>query len=127
MTSSLPRRQRKADDLPACPYEAIVTAYHDALPDLPSVRLMSDGRKAAMRTLWRWVFTSRRSDNTVRASTPEEAIEWVKAYFARASTNDFLMGRGERFGKHAGWRADFDFLLTQRGLKHVIEKTVDPA
>jgi hypothetical protein len=33
------------------------------------------------------------------------------------------MGRHEASGKHAGWRADFDFLLTEKGKKHVIEKT----
>jgi hypothetical protein len=37
------------------------------------------------------------------------------------------MGRTQRHGEHANWRCDIDFLLTERGMKHVIEKTVEAA
>jgi hypothetical protein len=33
------------------------------------------------------------------------------------------MGRTKRSPGHEGWDADFDFLLTGKGMKHVIEKT----
>jgi uncharacterized protein YdaU (DUF1376 family) len=110
-----------------CPYADIVSAYHDALPDLPRV-LMLDGatgdkRKKAMRTLWGFVLSSRRADGTPRASNADEALDWVRRYFARAAANDFLMGRTGRVGDHANWRCDFDFLLTDKGMRHVIEKT----
>lgn len=76
-----------------------------------------------MRKWWGWVLSSTRETGERRATTTEEALAWIGDYFAHASGNDFLMGRGDRSGVHANWRADFDFLLTERGMRHVIEKT----
>lgn len=114
-----------------CPYEAIVTAYHEILPTLPKV-LLRDGktwiaRQKAMRSLWAWVLSSKRPDGTRRAESADDALAWLREYFGRAAENDFLMGRTGRSGEHANWRCDLDFLLTDRGLKQVIEKTQEAA
>jgi len=106
-----------------CPYEAIVSAYHDALPELPRVRLMTKARERAMRKCWGWVLSSRKPDGSRRAESREEALAWFAAFFGRVRDNDFLMGRIARHGEHAGWQCDLDFLLTDKGLKHVVEKT----
>ncbi len=106
-----------------CPYDSIVELYHRALPGLPRVRLMPDARQRALRKLWGWVLSSSKPDGTRRATTADEALEWFGTYFERATANDFLMGRGERAGAHASWRCDLDFLLTEKGMRHVIEKT----
>jgi hypothetical protein len=39
----------------------------------------------------------------------------------------WLTGRGPRSGDHANWQCDLDFLLTDKGMKHVIEKTREAA
>lgn len=106
-----------------CPYAEIVARYHDALPGLPKVKLMPEDRQRAMRKRWGWVLSSSKSDGARRAETAEQALAWFETYFARASENDFLTGRGERSGAHATWQCDLDFLLTDRGMKQVIEKT----
>jgi len=100
-----------------------VDAYHLALPELPSVRLMTTKRQTAMRKLWGWVLSSRKSDGRRRAENREEALAWIAGYFAHASNSDFLMGRAGRTPEHAGWQCDIDFLLSERGMKQVIEKT----
>lgn len=110
-----------------CPYGDIVDAYHRALPNLPAVRLR-DGptwvkRQKAMRVLWGWVLSSRKSDGTPRAETAEQALDWIASYFRRASENDFVMGRTQRSAEHGNWVADFDFLLSDKGMRQVIEKT----
>ena len=109
--------------LPPCPVDAIVALYHEQLPELPRVRLLSDKRRKALRKVWRWVLTSKKSDETPRATSADEACNWLRGYFGRARQNDFLMGRGHRSAEHAGWQCDLDFLLTDNGMKHVIEKT----
>jgi hypothetical protein len=116
----------KAPTIP-CPYDRIVALYHEALPELPRVVVMSPARQRAMRKLWAWVLTSRRAGGERRAESAEAALEWLGAYFARAQTNDFLMGRTLRGAGHENWTADFDFLLTERGMRHVIEKTREAA
>ena len=110
-----------------CPYDAIVDAYHEELSSWPKV-LLRDGktwsaRQKAMRSMWGWVLSSKRSDGSRRAADGVQALQWLREYFARARSNDFLMGRTQRSEEHRNWRADFDFLLTQKGMKQVIERT----
>lgn len=110
-----------------CPYAAIVEAYHEALPTLPKARLMTTKRQAALRQFWGWVLSSRKSDGSRRAESAEQALAWIAEFFGRAAGNDFLLGKTARSGEHEGWRADLDFLLSDKGKKHVIERTQDAA
>lgn len=116
-----------ADRFPRCETQSVVDLYHDTLPELPRVRLMTDGRRKAISAFWRFVMTSKKSDGTPRATNAAEAMEWIGGYFTRARDNDFLMGRGSKAPGHEGWQCDFDFLLTEKGKKHVIEKTREAA
>jgi hypothetical protein len=116
-----------ADKLPPCPGQRIVDLYHEVLPELPAVRLMNDGRRKALAKTWGWVLTTTTPEGARRAETAEEAMGWLRRYFERARENDFLMGRTPRRGEHAGWVCDLDFLLTDRGMKQVIEKTKEAA
>ncbi|MBI5255411.1 MAG: hypothetical protein HY855_02850 [Burkholderiales bacterium] len=114
-----------------CPYDAIVDAYHEALPGLPRV-VLRDGktwtkRQKAMRELWGWVLSSRRADGTRRAETADDALTWVRGYFERAAENDFIVGKSPPGPGHEGWRASLDYLLTERGLRQVVEHTKDAA
>lgn len=106
-----------------CPYEDIIALYHECLPMLPRVRLATDDRQRALRKRWGWVLSSTKTDGTRRAETAEQALAWFGEFFARAAGNDFLAGRTSKSPGHEGWRCDIDFLLTDRGLKQVIEKT----
>lgn len=117
----------KPDPLPACPTQAVVDLYHEILPELPKVRLMNDGRRKAIGSIWKFALTSKRGDGTRRATTADEAARWIGEYFHLARENDFLMGRGFKAPGHEGWQCDLDFLLSEKGKKHVIERTVPNA
>lgn len=130
VTTEEKRREEKrsntdtsAGKLPTCPTQTLIDLYHQHLPELPAVRLMTDKRKKALGQFWVWVLTSQRTDGTPRATNAEEALRWIGEYFARAKQNYFLMGRTPRTGDHANWKPDLDFLLTDKGKTHVIEKT----
>lgn len=116
-----------APTLPACPFDSVVGLYHEHLPMLPAVRLMPDKRRTSIRKLWTWVLTSRKRDGSRRATTADEALAWIAGYFAQAAENDFLTGKLPQRGAHANWRCDLDFLLTDRGMTHVIERTLEAA
>lgn len=127
--SSTPRRRRKAPDQPTCPYDEIVSAYHELLPELPAVRVVKPGgdRQKAIGGLWKWVMTSTRNDGARRATTAEEGVAWFRNYFTRARENNFVMGREKRGAGHENWEADIDYLCSERGMKQVIEKTKERA
>ena len=116
-----------ADKLPRCDSQSVVSLYHEVLPELPAVRLMNDDRRKAISRFWKFVLTSEKSDGTRRATDAPEAMAWIRGYFDRARDNDFLMGRGPKAPGHAGWQCDFDFLLTEKGKRQVIEKTKEAA
>jgi len=109
--------------MPACPSARLVDLYHERLPELPRVRLMTDARSKALQRRWRWVLTSRREDGQPRACDAGQAVDWFDRFFDRARGSDFLMGRGQRGAGHEGWQCDLDFLLSDKGLKLVVEKT----
>ena len=118
---------KAGNQIPSCHHEAIIQAYHDALPELPRAVLLSTKRKRSLSKFWGWVLTSRKTDGAKRAGNAAEALDWIKAYFVRASQNDFLMGRTQRSEAHSGWQCDLDYLLTDRGMQQVIEKTQEAA
>lgn len=104
--------------------QQVIDLYNEILPELPSVRLTTDKRKRSINAFVKWVLASKKSDGTARATNVEEALTWIKAYFDRARDNDFLMARdGTRSGSHSNWKCDLDFLLSEKGRVHVIEKT----
>lgn len=126
VTSNKPPLPPKGDEgeqvIPACPYDAIVKAYTEELPTLPGVRLMDAKRQRAMRQRWAWVLSSTKADGARRATTAAEALTWFRDYFARVRSNAWLMGESPSKG-HENWTADLDYLMTDRGLKAVIERT----
>lgn len=113
----------KADPANQCPVEKIIEVYHETLPELPKARLMTAKREKGLKKVWSWVMTSSKADKTRRAETPEQALQWFRQYFTRVRDNDFLMGRGIRSAEHRGWKCTIDFLMTDRGMTHVIENT----
>lgn len=112
-----------AADMPSCPADQLVELYHEVLPELPRCRLMTDSRRKALQRRWRWVLASKLADGTRRAQTAADALDWFRRFFERARGSDFLMGRGTRSAGHEGWQCDLDFLLGDKGLKAVVEKT----
>ena len=113
----------KAAALPPCPAEQLVGLYHELLPELPRCRTMLDARAKALRRRWRWVLCSRKADGQRRAVDAEAALGWFRAFFERVRHSDWLMGRTPRGPGHQGWQCDLDFLLSDKGVKAVVEST----
>lgn len=106
--------------IPATPFQSIVDLYHEVLPELDGVRVLNADRKKKAASLWQWVMTSKRSDETRRAETAEQGMDFMREYFTRARNSDWIMGRD---AKSDGWKGDFDYLLSRKGLVRVVEKT----
>ena len=128
VTKSLPekRREEKINTYSAH-VQSVIDLYHSALPELPTVRLLPKKRKEAIGKFIDFVLTSKKTDGTQRATNEAEALEWIDAYFHRVRDNNFLMGKIGRVGEHSGWQCDLDYLLTDKGMTQVIEKTREAA
>lgn len=120
------RGRNTAGSAPAAPWmQSIIDAYHEALPELPAVRVMDRGREQVFRKFRDYVMTTPKPDGSPRATNDQELLDWTRLFFARARENDFLMGRTQRSEQHKNWRPDIEFLLKPAGIKHVLEKTDD--
>lgn len=101
---------------PAIPYQQIVDAYHDALPELPSVRVHTDARRKAVKARWLQMLNSDRGDGTLRYTDAESGIRWWAQFFSHVRHNSHWMGDNDR-----AWTADFDWLLTAANFVKVLE------
>ena len=108
--------ERPASDaytVPDCPYLEIVKAYAEELPSLPQVEILSEPRKAHMRSRWRDVCGGEKY-------TKAEGLDWFRWYFAHCRESDFLMGKtGGKNGRV--WRADFEWLLLPSNFAKAVE------
>lgn len=80
-------------------------------PYLRTVRKMTPARAQAVRARWRDVA------EIVESQDRATVMEGMSDYFDKIARSNFLMGRVP--GK--AWRADFDFIFSQRGFTRIFE------
>lgn len=93
---------------PPCPQQAIVNAYHDELPTLPRVRVVSDTTAAALRRRW-------------REDVERQTLDWWRAYFAYVRDEcPFLVGKCDPGpNRTAPFLADFAWLVGPKNFEKV--------
>ena len=99
--------------IPDCPYQAIATAYHEALPELPRLIKLSKARKDALKARWTEVCVEDHLDS-------EGALRFFRDFFQRVKRSDWLMGRipgrgGEPF------KLNFDWMFKQANFLKIAE------
>lgn len=91
---------------PPCPYQKILELYHEILPELPSVRVLTDAREKTLRALW----------------THNPDLDWWKSYFEDVRGSDFLMGRTKPTnGRSKAFQADLEWLTKPGNFAKVYE------
>ena len=97
--------------LPQCPYEVIVSAYHEVLPTLNRCEVLSDFRKGLMRSRWREVVSDQKLDAA-------GGIAWFRWFFETVGKSKFLMGKakGDR-----PFKADLEWLVRPQNFVKVFE------
>jgi hypothetical protein len=88
---------------PAIPYDDILAAYHDALPMLPAIRLLTDGRRKKIKSRWHEL-------------AERQTVEYWQRFFAYAAQSDFLTGRSGKWTS-----CNFDWLLEPGNHLKVVE------
>jgi uncharacterized protein YdaU (DUF1376 family) len=87
---------------PDCPHQKIIDLYHSILPELPKVAKWTQARQKNLRSCW---------NDPMRQN-----IDWWRDYFTQARGQPFLHGDNDR-----GWKADLEWLTTERNLVKVLE------
>lgn len=94
-----------ADNPSQVPYQKILDSYHEKLPALPRVQIMTEKRKKWLKSRWK------------ETATMQTVDRWAD-FFVYVGSSDFLMGRtgGDRV-----WSADFEWLINASNFVKVIE------
>jgi hypothetical protein len=100
---------------PDCPYQAIAEAYHQELPELPSIVVMTPARKRSLQARWREVCTAEHLDVAA-------GITFFRDYFRRIRQSDFLLGKAppKKPGERT-FRADFDWIFNPANFIKIVE------
>lgn len=88
---------------PPCPIQEILNAYHEILPELPAVKVLTDKRKTWLQTRW-------------REEKKRQSVEWWRKYWQHVRKQPHLMGQNDR-----GWKADFEWLVNSTNFAKVYE------
>lgn len=91
-----------------CPHGEIIAAYHDALPELPAVRVWTDQRRKHLQARW-------------RESPERQSVAWWRAFFGYVRGCPWLMGDGSPSPGRQVFRADLGWLLRPENFAKVIE------
>lgn len=98
---------------PACPTESLVGLYHEHLPYLPRVEILTESRKRHASARWAAVCGESRYSR-------EQGLEWFAWFFAHVAKSRFLTGKvNGRAGNP--FRCTFDFLMTPEKFARVVE------
>ena len=98
------------DEKPAnkIPYQQIADLYNRVCGDvLPKCVALNDKRRASIRGLW---------NMSINGVKPFRDLEFWEGYFNDCLTNKHWTGGNDR-----GWRADIDFLTTQKAALKALE------
>ena len=102
--------------IPACPYKKLVDLYHEVCPMLPSITVLTSGRKAQLKARWTEIYREEHCGNE------EECIENFRFIFNRVAQSRFLTGRMDPGpGRSRPFVASFDWLIKAANFVKVCE------
>jgi hypothetical protein len=91
-----------------CPTQKIIDLYHETLPELPKMLVISEARKSLISARW-------------KQNPTMQSVERWKSFFEYVRESDFLMGRIDPKPGGRQWSADLEFLVTASSFAKVVE------
>ena len=104
---------------PDCPHEALLTLYHEVLPDCPRVLEWNDTRQGYMRARWRE--KAKPNGRTPGYSDVEGGIQFWRGFFEYVAQSDFLTGKAEGKNGKPPFVADLEWLIRPTNFAKVVE------
>jgi hypothetical protein len=87
-------------------HDAVIAAYHELLPGLPTVKRWTDKRRGMLEA---------RIRESCKLGKSADSIEYWRTFFGQVADSDFLCGRQTK------WRADLEWLIKSENFVKVIE------
>lgn len=100
---------------PACPYRKIMDLYHQILPELSTVQVLSDKRKKQIRARWQSSIGTQEKNHCW-------SLDFWERYFTYVRSCPFLMGQGDVSPGRTTFFADLEWLTNASNFIKVIER-----
>ena len=104
-----------SEKIPPCPFEQIVSVYHEQMPTNPRIKALSDRRKSHIRQRWREVWMDQKFENI------DNGIDYFKGLFEHCASSKFLTGQVKPNGERRPFVADLEWLMLPNNFLKVIE------
>lgn len=101
--------------VPDCPASKLVELYHETLPTLPRVKVLTDARRTALRARWREMAAAG------KFSTEADGIAWFRKFFEYVGESSFLLGNSPQRNGSPPFQADLEWLAKPANFVKVIE------
>ncbi|OTA16533.1 replication protein [Xenorhabdus beddingii] len=105
-----PVKQSQSKKTISVPYQAMIDAYHEILPEMARITVLRDGRKSKMRTFWQ----KANKEYQTQHQRPFTLENW-KGYLSYIAEHCRWMMEDRPNGKGGYWRAkNLDYLITDQ-------------
>lgn len=102
--------------IPACPYKKLVDLYHEVCPMLPTVTVLTPGRKTQLKARWTEIYREE------HCTSEAECLENFRFIFNRVAASRFLTGRTDPgHGRSRPFVANLDWLIKAANFVKVCE------
>ena len=108
-----------AEAPPPCPFDDLVSLYHDALPANPRVVALNDKRRGYMRARWREAWERRKREG--RPHDADALLNWFSAFLGHAANSEFLTGRSKPSGDRPPFVADIEWIFRPENFLKIAE------
>lgn len=110
VTSEHTNGTEKVSDLPSCPAEKIIDAYHRLMPANPRCKILNASRRAAIKA--RWSEAAKLECKPFGYSSIQDGVAAWEKFFAVCAESPFLTGRATPQPGKPPFLADIDFLMS---------------
>lgn len=112
----LEKVDRPSSRIPACPYKKLVDLYHEVCPMLPTVTVLTPGRKTQLKARWTEIYREE------HCTSEAECLENFRFIFNRVAASRFLTGRTDPGpGRSRPFVANLDWLIKAANFVKVCE------
>lgn len=112
----LEKVDRPSSRIPACPYKKLVDLYHEVCPMLPTITVLTPGRKTQLKARWTEIYREE------HCTSEAECLENFRFIFNRVAASRFLTGRTDPGpGRSRPFVANLDWLIKAANFVKVCE------
>lgn len=102
--------------IPTCPHQAIISIYHEVLPELPRVVQWNDERQKNLQARWKELFID------FECKSRDEALDWFRNdFFQFIKNSKFLTGKTYQKDRKP-FLADLGWVIKPTNFTKIIER-----